>query len=101
VSTPKEDANHEVVSVVPRRLAAEVSEDQLRDLSGQEWCRATQQVASDWQQTGARAESWEVLLVRRNVGLGRPHELAGLIASTGEQVAMALVSCAGSSLEKS
>ncbi len=90
VNMPAEDTYRKVVSVVPLRLAAEVSEDQLRDLSGQDWCRATQQVALDWQQTGASAEWWEVRFVMRNIDRGRPHELAGLIAGTGEQLAMAL-----------
>jgi len=41
VSTPEEDSYRKVVSVVLLRLAAEVPEEQLRDLSGQDWCRAT------------------------------------------------------------
>jgi hypothetical protein len=81
--------NDQVLSaLVPGRLAVP-SGDDLQEVLKQKWREQPQEVASRWQAISAWADFWEIGLVPR-VQYGRPHELAGLIASGGEQLALAM-----------
>jgi hypothetical protein len=73
-------------AVVPRRLAAPVSGEVVLALQQEEWSKTAMQVASDWQVFGDLNEWWELATAP---AYGRASELVGLIASAGEQFALA------------
>jgi hypothetical protein len=91
ISTPglPGDQPQEIRAVIPSRLAALTPPGTVERLRQQEWWTGAQQVASDWQKISVWAGFWELALVPP-VQHGRTHELAGLIASAGEQLALAL-----------
>jgi hypothetical protein len=84
-----EEVPQEIRAVIPPRLAAPSSPGAVRQILQTDWWESAQQAAGDWQKTSALAEIWELGLVPP-VQPGRPHELAGLIASAGEQLTLAL-----------
>jgi hypothetical protein len=92
------DAQPQLVSaVIPGRLAAPTPPGTVNDLWQKDWWKSAQQVASDWQKASSLADFWELALVPP-VQPGRGHELAGLIASGGEQFVLALTALAEAEL---
>lgn len=78
------------VAVVPRRLGAPTHPEHLPDCvtDGDHVC-VTQQ-AVDWQSMAGNANLWEVGATHNGAEENRAYELVGVMASTGEQLALAL-----------
>lgn len=96
MTNSQDQAPRPIVAVIPGRLAASVSSEDVLAIQRQDWWQTAQEVASDWQAVSAYAEFWE--LGAPAVGYGRAHELAGLLASGGEQLALALAALAETEL---
>jgi hypothetical protein len=75
--------------VLPSRLAAQTEPGAVRQFTELPWQQHASDVASTWQGISAVHDSWELILVP-TVQPGRASELAGLIASGGEQLGLAL-----------
>ena len=88
VARLREAQPHRLSAVGPSRLAAPTSPAVVRALSTEDWWKATQNTAFDWQGTSVWADFWELLAPR--VQHGRSSELAGLVADGGERLALAL-----------
>jgi hypothetical protein len=85
-----------VVAVIPGRLAASMSSEDVLAVRREEWWQTAERVASDWQSVSVYADFWE--FGAPAFEYGRAHELAGLIASSGEQLALALAALAETEL---
>jgi hypothetical protein len=84
-----DQADQEIRSVTPGRLAAPTTSDDVRQLRQQQWWVVGQRTASDLQMMSLQADFWEASLAPA-VQYGRSSELAGLLAGLGEQFALAL-----------
>jgi hypothetical protein len=100
MASSQEQEPRPVVAVIPGRLAASISGEDLLAVRREAWWKTAQEVASDWQSISMWAEWWE-LATAPAVQHGRAHELAGLIASGGEQLALALAALVETELWRS
>ncbi len=83
------DASGSPASVVPMRLAVGGTRERLpRWVADEDHERVAMQ-AGEWQQTAGNARSWELGAVVRGTDTDRCYELVGLMASAGEQLALA------------
>jgi hypothetical protein len=82
-------AHQQIRSVTLSRLAAPATTEDARQLQQQRWWVAGQPAAADLQMTSLQADLWEAALAPA-VERGRSSELAGLLAASGEQFALAL-----------
>jgi hypothetical protein len=90
-------ANQQILSVTLGRLAAPATIDEVRQLQQQRWWVVGQRAAADLQMTSMQADFWEAGLAPA-VERGRSSELAGLLAGSGEQFALALAALAEAEL---
>ena len=90
-------ANQQIRSVTLGRLAAPATTDDVRQLREQRWWVAGQCAAADLQMTSLQADFWEAGMAPA-VERGRSSELAGLLAGSGEQFALALAALAEAEL---
>ena len=90
-------AYQQIRSVTLGRLAASATTDDVRQLQEQHWWMTGQRAAADLQMTSLQAHFWEAGLAPA-VERGRSSELAGLLAGSGEQFALALAALAEAEL---
>jgi hypothetical protein len=90
-------ADQQIRSVTLARLACSATTDELRQLQEQRWWVAGQRAAADLQMTSLLADFWEAGMAPA-VERGRSSELAGLLAGSGEQFALALAALAEAEL---
>jgi hypothetical protein len=92
------DAAHQEIRLVTLgRLAASATTDDVRHLQEQRRWMAGQRAAADLQATSLLAHAWEAGMAPA-VERGRSSELAGLLAGSGEQFALALAALAEAEL---
>ena len=74
MANSQDQAPRPIVAVIPGRLAASVSSEDVLAIQRQDWWQTAQEVASDWQAVSAYADFWE--FGAPAIGYGRAHELA-------------------------
>jgi hypothetical protein len=90
-------ADQRIRSVTLGRLACSATTGGLRQIQEQRWWVAGQRAAADLQMTSLLADFWEAGMAPA-VERGRSSELAGLLAGSGEQFALALAALAEAEL---
>ena len=83
------DAGGALGSMVPMRLAVGGTRKRLPKSVADENHERVAKQAGEWQQTAGNARSWELGAVVRGTDRDRCYELVGLMASAGEQLALA------------
>lgn len=79
-----------LVAVVPKRLGVPARPEGLPDSVMDKGHERVAEQARHWQQMAGNASFWEMGATQNGAELDRAYELAGQMASTGEQLALAL-----------